>query len=98
VDARPVLGLQSLRPTFLDDLSAARATQAQAGRRARVVINGDDDDLDDDPDADEDPDADDESDDDDEDDEDDDVETWQVSVLTPCAKGQSLLDFGRSTA
>ena len=69
-----------MRPSFLDDVSAARAAQVQAYRRARVVINVDDD-LDDDPDADEDPDEDDDSDDEDDEDgdEDEDVETWQVS-------------------
>jgi hypothetical protein len=95
VDTRPVLGLQSLRPSFLDDLSTARSSQAQTGCRACVVINLDDEDLDDDPD-DEDEDLDGDDDDEDEDDDDEDIETWQVSEAITCAKGHSLLDFGCS--
>ena len=90
MDTRSILGLQPLWPSFLDDLSAACAPQAEAGRRARVVINVDDEDLDDDPDDDdEDLDGDDESDDEDDedDDEDEDVETWQVSDAMLYAKG-----------
>ena len=80
MDTRPILGLQPLRPSFLDDLSAARASQAQTGCRACVVINVDDEDLDDDPDED-DEDLDGDDDDEDDDDEDEDVETWQVSRI-----------------
>jgi hypothetical protein len=77
VDARPILGLQPLRSPFLDDLSAARASKAQTGCRASIVINVDDEDLDDDPDDDdEDLDGDDDEDDEDDDEE---IETWQVS-------------------
>lgn len=64
------------------------------------MINVDDEDLDDDPeDDDEDFDGDDnEDDEDDEDDDEEEIETWQVSEAIRCAKGQSLLDFGCSTA
>ena len=89
MDTRSILGLQSLRSSFLDDLSAARSSKAQTGCRASIVINVDDEDLDDDPD-DDDEDLDGDDDDDDEDDEDDDeeeIETWQVSEARPCAKG-----------
>jgi len=85
LDARSVLGLQSLRSSFLDDISIARRKEAVTG--ARAVTNDDihhslmapcrvDDD--DDPEDDDDLDDDDEDDDDD-DDEDEDVETWQVT-------------------
>ena len=93
MDARSILGLQRLRPTFLDDVSAAQARRAAGGRaetrdRARLVTNSDnassptspyvlDDDEEDE--DDEDPDSNGDDDDEDEDDEDeDDEETWQV--------------------
>jgi hypothetical protein len=76
-----------LRPSFLDDLSAAEPRQAEAGDGACVVTTVDifrfdyvldDDDIDDDEDEDDDDDGEDEEDDEDDED-DDDVETWQVS-------------------
>jgi len=39
VDARPVLGLPTLRPPLLVDLSAARSREAETSYRARVVTN-----------------------------------------------------------
>jgi hypothetical protein len=84
VDAGSVLGVQYLRASFLDDVSAAEPRQAQT-RDARTtlvmtfgyVLDDPDDDLDD-----EDDDLDDEDDDEDDDDEDDEdeeeEETWQV--------------------
>ena len=86
MDTRPVLGLQPLRAPFLDDLSAARPSQAETSCRASVVMNVDDDDLDDDPDDPDDDDGDLDGDDDDDDD-DEETETWQVSEAVPCAKG-----------
>jgi hypothetical protein len=88
--AGSVLGLQSLRPSFLDDVPPAG--REEAGPGACVVTSGDirhslmiryrvDDD--DDP-EDEDDDLDGEDDDDEEDEDDDedpDVETWQVTDL-----------------
>ncbi len=97
MDTRPILGLQPVRPSLLDDLSAARACKAETGCRASVVINVDDEDLDDDPD-DDDEDLDGDDDEDDEDDDEEEIETWQVSEARPCPKGWSLLDFGCSTA
>jgi len=83
VDAGSILGVQSLRPSFLDDVSAAEPRQTKNDHRVRVVTTcdnprhlflEDDDDLED-----EDDDLDDEEEDeDDEDDEDEETETWQV--------------------
>jgi hypothetical protein len=87
VDTRSILGVQSLRPSFLDDVSAAEPRQAEAGDGARVVTTADifrldyvldDDDVDDDEDEEDDGFDDDDEEDDDEE-EDEDVETWQVS-------------------
>jgi hypothetical protein len=39
MDARPVLGLQSVRPPFLDDVSAAGAAQAETRNGARIVTH-----------------------------------------------------------
>ena len=102
MDARSVLGVQRLRPPFLDDLPAAEAgrcsrrggpgrhqTHAGTARRARAISHQmsrgyvleypvDDPDEDEDDDFDEDDDED-----DDEDGDDEEIETWQVSVLTP---------------
>ena len=81
MDARSILGVQQLRPPFLDDLPAAQPRQTQTRQRTCTVTLSDwalDDPDDDDDDFDED---DDESEDDDaadEDEEDEDVETWQV--------------------
>ena len=81
-----VLGVPSVRPAFLDDLSTTGSRQGETDggrivtdRCAWRVDDENDDDLDDDDDdfqdTDEDEDTDDE---DDEDDDEDDVETWQV--------------------
>jgi hypothetical protein len=70
-----------MRPAFLDHLSAAGPSQAQAGHgaddmtRVRPDDDVDDDDFDDDFDDDDDEHGDDEDEEDDED-----VETWQVST------------------
>lgn len=77
MDARPVLGLQYLWTSLLDDLPAAGASETEAGNRARLMIRADDDDPDDDVEDDDDFDEDDESDDDDEEDGEEE-ETWQV--------------------
>ena len=37
MDARPVLGVSSLRPPLLDDLSPARSREGETGRGTRVV-------------------------------------------------------------
>jgi hypothetical protein len=86
VDAGSILGLQPLRPSFLDDVSAAEPRQTEADNGDRVVttvdncatnyvLDDDEDDIDD-----EDDDDVDEDDDEDEDDEDEEEEeTWQVS-------------------
>jgi hypothetical protein len=42
VDARPVLGVPTLRPPLLVELSASRSREAETGHRARVVTNTDD--------------------------------------------------------
>jgi hypothetical protein len=86
VDARPVLGVPSLRPAFLDDVPAA---EAESGDRTRETGAGacimtpsyhfDDDDLDDSDEDDDFEDEDDESD-DEEDEDDEETETWQVSI------------------
>ena len=39
MDARPVLGVPTLRPPLLVDLSAARSREAETSYRARVVTN-----------------------------------------------------------
>jgi hypothetical protein len=88
VAARSVLGLQSLRPSFLDHLPTAGREEADSG--ASVVTSGDNrlslmvryrvDDDDDPEDEDDDLDGDDDDDEEDEDDDEDpDVETWQVT-------------------
>jgi hypothetical protein len=87
VDPGSILGLQSLRPSLLDYLSATQSRQAEAGHGACVVTSDDiwrvdyvlDDDDDEDFDDDEDDDVDEDEDDDEEDEEDEDTETWQVS-------------------
>ena len=79
MDAGSILGLQQMRPTLLDHISAARSPKAQAGHGARLVIHADDGDLDEDLDEDEeDFDGDDDADEDDEDDDEEEEETWQV--------------------
>jgi hypothetical protein len=94
VDAGSILGVPPLRPSFLDDLSAARPAEAEA-RGARGMNDHEpkhdyskdsptrfaddgDDELDDDLEDDFDDDDDDEED-DEEEDEPEDPETWQVS-------------------
>jgi hypothetical protein len=90
VDARSVLGLQPLRPPFLDHVSAAEPRQTKADHGDHVVttvdilrfdyVLDDDDDIDEDEeddDFDENEDGEDGEDDEEEDDED--IETWQVS-------------------
>ena len=86
MDARSVLGLQPLRTSLLDHLSAAESREGEAGHGACVVTSVDicrvdyvldDDDVEDEDDDDVDDDDDDGEEDDDE--EDEDVETWQVS-------------------
>jgi hypothetical protein len=90
VAAGSVLGLQSLRPSFLDDVPTAGRKEAGSG--ACVVTSGDIrhswmsryrvDDDDDPEDEDDDLDGDDDDDEEDEDDDEDpDVETWQVTNL-----------------
>ena len=84
MDTGSILGVQPLRPSFLDDVSAAEPRQTKNDHRVRVVTTRDnlrrlfledDDDVED-----EDDDLDDEEEDEDEeDDEDEDIETWQVS-------------------
>jgi len=81
VDAGSILGVQQLRPPFLDDVPAAQPRQTQTGRRTCTVTLSDfalDDPDEDDDDFDQDDDESEEEDDDDEDAEDEDVETWQV--------------------
>ena len=41
MDARPVLGVQSLRTSFLDDLSAAEPRKTKNEHRVRVVTSRD---------------------------------------------------------
>jgi hypothetical protein len=89
VDAGSVLGVQPLRPAFLDYLSAAESRQTKNDHRVRAVttrdnlLHGfvleDDDELDDEDDEFDDE----EEDEDEEDDEDEDTETWQVSGWGP---------------
>jgi hypothetical protein len=90
VDAGSILGVQPLRPSLLDDVSAAEPRKTKNDHRVRVVTSRDnlryvledDDELDDDDDEfGEDEDEDDDE--DDEDDEDEETETWQVSRLMP---------------
>jgi hypothetical protein len=88
--AGSVLGLQSLRPSFLDDVSTPGPEEAGPGA---CVVTSDDirhslmircrvDDDDDPEDEDDDFDGDDDDDEEDEDDDEDpDVETWQVTNL-----------------
>ena len=86
MDARPVLGVQQLRPPFLDDIPTAQPRKSEAGHRTGVLKMSDYllDDSDDDLDDDEDDESDGEDDDGDEEDEDDeDIETWQVSQPIP---------------
>ena len=89
MDARSILGVQHLRPAFLDDVPAARAEgEAGAGRQARGgtrALNAcrifmsryrlDDDDVDEDDEDDFDEDDDEE---DDEEGDEEEEETWQV--------------------
>ena len=98
--AGSVLGLQSLRPSFLDDVPTAG--REEAGPGACVVTSGDIrlslmvryrvDDDDDPEDEDDDLDGDDDDDEEDEDDDEDpDVETWQVTNLGfPLKSGMCL--------
>jgi hypothetical protein len=98
VDAGSILGVSALWSTFLDNVPAARARQAQAsGRRNDCVASTNssqplgslmnkhflDDDIDEDPDEDDDFDENDDELDEDDEDEDEDVETWQV-LQTDC--------------
>ena len=81
VDTGSILGLQQLRPPFLDDVPAAQPRQTQTSHRTGTVTLTDfalDDPDEDDDDFDQDDDESEEEDDDDEDAEDEDVETWQV--------------------
>jgi len=90
VDTGSILGVQQLRPSFLDYLSAAESRQTEADNGERVVttvdncdtnyvLDDDEDDVDDE-DDDEDFDEDDGGDEDDEEDDDEEEEeTWQVS-------------------
>ncbi len=96
MDAGSVLGLLHVRPSFLDDVSAAQEGRTEAARSPRGVGNGptvnvftlrykfvdDDDDPDADPDDDDDFDEDFDEDDDEESDEEE-PETWQVSKGIP---------------
>src|SRR5947209_4797267 len=93
VEARPILGVSTVRTTFLVDVPAANSRESESGHRADLVTFGDnreifmvrfddagddpDDDLDDD-DFDEDEDSDADEDDDEDDEDDDEPETWQV--------------------
>ena len=99
MDSRPVLGLQQLRPSFLDDISAAETrrccrrtcccSRCAGTHRAQGISH----EMSrryvleypvDDPDDEDDDDGDDEDeDDDDEDDDEEETETWQVSDLRP---------------
>jgi hypothetical protein len=89
VDAGSVLGVQPLRPAFLDHVSAAESRQTKNDHRVRAVttrdnlLHGfvleDDDELDEEDDEFDDE----EEDEDEEDDEDEDTETWQVSGWGP---------------
>jgi hypothetical protein len=90
VDAGSVLGVQSLRASLLDDVSAAEPRETKNDHRVSAVTSRDnqryvledDDDLDeDDDDFGEDEDEDDDEDGEEEDDED--IETWQVSGRAP---------------
>ena len=97
--AGSVLGLQSLRPSFLDNVSTAGREEAGTGA---CVVTSDDirhslirhrvDDDDDPEDEDDDLDGDDDDDEEDEDDDEDpDVETWQVTNLGfPLKSGMCL--------
>jgi len=97
VDARSILGLSALRPSFLDDLPSAQSRQSQTRRVHLVIFTASsstpfaplrlqiDDDFDDDVEDDDDLDAEqDDEDEDDEDEDDDDVETWQVAGIGRC--------------
>jgi hypothetical protein len=98
VDARSVLGLRTLRPSLLDDVSAAQARifagrRAEARDRASLVTDRDIalsparryvlDDDEEDEDDDEDRDWDDDDEDDGDDEEEDAEETWQVLEPVP---------------
>jgi hypothetical protein len=101
--AGSVLGLQSLRPSFLDDVPTAGREEGGSGAcvvtsgdnrlslmvRYRVVDDDDPEDEDDDLDGDDDDDEEDE-----EDDEDPDVETWQVTNLGFALKSGMCLTSG----
>ena len=92
MDARPVLGVSSLRPPLLVDLPSARPREGETGGGTRVVTHIDspssrgprapyfelEDDFEDDLDEDDD-DEDGDDEDSEDDDEDSDTETWQVS-------------------
>ena len=98
MDARSVLGLRTLRPSLLDDVSAAEARRP-AGRaktrdRAHLVTNSNNalsptrpgyvlDDDEEDEDDDEDRDSDVDDEDDEDDEDEDEEETWQVSEPMP---------------
>jgi hypothetical protein len=93
MDTGSILGLSTLRPSFLDDVSSAQTRHGQADRISGLIKNWIstyrirmsryllDDDIDpDEDDFDEDDDEDSEDDDEDDGEEDDDTETWQVSA------------------
>jgi len=85
VDTRSILGVQPLRPTFLDDVPAAESRETQARHGDHLVTNldsccdyvlDDDDEIEDDEDED---DFEDEDDEDEDEEDDEEPETWQVS-------------------
>jgi hypothetical protein len=86
MDARSILGMQPLRASLLDDVSAAQSRQTEADYGDCVVTTVDilradyvldeDDDIDED---DEDDDVDDEDGDDEDEEDEEEEETWQVS-------------------
>ena len=97
VDARSVLDLSEVRPSFLVNLLDPSTGQTQTGDRAGVLTpfhqvtmphfqlddDVDEDDLDEDEDSDQDDEESDEDEDEDEEDLEDDVETWQVTQEYP---------------
>lgn len=98
MDARSILGLRTMRPSLLDDVSAAEArlsagSRAETRDRTRLVTDRDIpsspmrryvlDDDEEDEDDDEDRDSDDDDEEDGDDEEEETEETWQVSEPTP---------------
>ena len=110
MDSRSVLGLQYVRPPFLDDVSPAEGrrgagtsrTRSRAKARPRTSVISHEmsrryqlEHPVDDPDEDDDDDLDEDDDGaDDEDGDKEEVETWQVSDCDVSSKVQSRLDFG----